>query len=81
MADDKTDIAKVAMIAEGLTSGEWNGLLRTREGANYEYRDMHGIPRIGLFRLGLIRKAEGPSDYRYELTDLGIAVRKHMREG
>ena len=70
-----TDIAK---IAEGLTAAEYNGLWRTLPGANYAYREMHGIPRVSLFRKGLLRKHLPCAEYRYELTDEGAVVRAHL---
>lgn len=65
-------------LAGKLTPGERSAVLRTVPGETYPYSEVHGIPRIALFRKGVFGSTPYHDRYRFQLSDLGAALRNHL---
>lgn len=71
---------EVERVAADLTKVERTVVLSTVPGESRPYRAVHGMPRVALFRKGVI----GPTEYMdpafFVLTPLGLAVRAYLKE-
>lgn len=69
---------EIADLARCLTPAQRQAILTTPPDETRAFSEVHGIPRVALFRQGLFGSTDYADQYRFQLTERGKLVRDHL---